>query len=72
MSMECWWNDADMGQPMYSESVLVPHYPPKIPHELALELNPGLRTEKPRRIMFTDNDALLSDVLHRLTGNCEF
>jgi len=48
--MEYWWNDADIVQPTYSESVLIPHCPPQIPHELGLGLNPGLLTEKPRRI----------------------
>jgi len=57
---------------MYSESVLVPHCPPQIPHELGLSLNPGLLTEKLRRIIFTDNDALLNNILHMLPGNCEF
>jgi hypothetical protein len=50
--MEYWWNDADIVQPMYSESVLIPHCPPQIPHELGLGLNPGLLTEKLRKIMF--------------------
>ena len=70
--MEYWWNGADMGQPVYSESVLVPHCPPQIPHELGLRLNTGMLTEKLRRIMFTANDALLNNILQRLPGNCEF
>jgi hypothetical protein len=60
--MECWLNDAGMGHKKYLDSALVPHCPLQMPNELGLGLNTGLCIVKMRRVMFTDNDALLSDI----------